>query len=94
MSVFMVERHLPGITPEQLGGAQQAAITTSQRFTASGRPGRYIRSTFVPDEALCLCLFEASMREHVREVNDAASLPYRRIVEALDLTPAATREGV
>ena len=27
------------------------------------------------------------MREHVREVNDAASLPYRRIVEALDLTP-------
>ena len=87
MSVFMVERHLPGITPEQLGGAQQAAITTSQHFTASGKPVRYLRSTFVPDEALCLCLFEASMREHVREVNDAASLPYRRIVEALDLTP-------
>jgi len=87
MSVFMVERHLPGVTPEQLGGAQQAAITTSQRFTASGKPVRYIRSTFVPDEAVCFCLFEASMREHVREVNDAASLPYRRIVEALDLTP-------
>jgi uncharacterized protein DUF4242 len=87
MSVFMVERHLPGITPEQLGGAQQAAITTSQRFTASGKPVRYIRSTFVPDEAVCFCLFEASMREHVCEVNDAASLPYRRIVEALDLTP-------
>jgi len=87
MSVFMVERHLPGVTPEQLGGAQQAAITTSQRFTASGKPVRYIRSTFVPEEAVCLCLFEASMREHVREVNDAASLPYRRIVEALDLTP-------
>ena len=87
MSVFMVERHLPGVTPEQLGGAQQAAITTSQRFTASGKPVRYIRSTFVPEEAVCFCLFEASMREHVREVNDAASLPYRRIVEALDLTP-------
>ena len=89
MSVFMVERHLPGVTPEQLGGAQQAAITTSQAFTASGKPVRYIRSTFVPDEAACFCLFEASMREHVREVNDAASLPYRRIVEALDLTPVA-----
>lgn len=87
MSVFMVERHLPGITPEQLGGAQQAAITTSQQFTGSGKPVRYIRSTFVPGEAICFCLFEASMREHVREVNDAASLPYRRIVEALDLTP-------
>lgn len=87
MSVFMVERHVPGITPEQLGSAQQAAITTSQQFTASGKSVRYIRSTFVPDEAICFCLFEASMREHVREVNDAASLPYRRIVEALDLTP-------
>ena len=89
MSVFMVERHLPGITPEQLGGAQQAAISASHRFTASGKPVRYIRSTFVPDEAVCFCLFEASMREHVREVNDAASLPYRRIVEALDLTPVS-----
>ena len=29
MAVYMVERDLPGITLEQLGGAQKAAIETS-----------------------------------------------------------------
>ncbi len=48
MAVYMVERHLPGITMEQLAGAQKAAIATSQRLSAEGRPVRYIRSTFVP----------------------------------------------
>lgn len=89
MAVYMVERNLEGITMPQLAGAQQAAISTSQRFTADGTPVRYIRSTFVPGEARCMCLFDASSAEDVKKVNDAAQLPYVRIVEALDLTPAS-----
>ena len=88
MAVYMVERELPGITPEQLAGAQRAAIASAQQFTEEGRKVRYIRSTFVPQESKCLCLFEAPDRGLVREVNDAAKLPFSRIVEALDLTPA------
>ena len=87
MAVYMVDRNLPGITPEQLAGAQRAAITASERFTAEGRDVRYLRSTFLPDESRCMCLFEAPTRQRVKEVNDAANLPYTRIVEALDLTP-------
>lgn len=90
MPVYMVDRHLPGITLEQLAGAQQAAISTSQQFVHEGKPVRYIRSTFVPEEARCMCLFEAPNAERVREVNDAAKLPYTRIIEALDLSPAKT----
>lgn len=88
MPVYMVDRNLPGITLEQLAGAQQAAISTSQQFVNEGKPVRYIRSTFVPEEARCMCLFEAPNAERVREVNDAARLPYTRIIEALDLSPA------
>lgn len=88
MAVYMVERELPGITPEQLAAAQRAAIATSQRFTDEGREVRYIRSTFVPEEAKCFCLFESLNRQLVREVNESARLPFTRIVEALDLTPA------
>lgn len=87
MSVYMVERDLPGITPEQLGAAQKAAIETSDRFSAEGRSVRYLRSTFVPGEAKCMCLFESSSPELVKEVNDVAHIPYTRIVPALDLTP-------
>ena len=89
MAVYMVERDLKGITMPELAGAQQAAITASQLFTADGTAVRYIRSTFVPGEARCMCLFDASSADDVKKVNDAAQLPYTRIVEALDLTPAS-----
>jgi hypothetical protein len=86
----MVDRQLPGITMDKLAGAQQAAISTSQQFTNQGKAVRYIRSTFVPGEAHCMCLFEAPNAELVKEVNETAKLPFTRIIEALDLTPAKT----
>ena len=88
MAVYMVERELPGVTTDQLAAAQKAAIETGQRFTAEGKNVRYIRTTFVPDEAHCMCLFEADSADLVREVNETAQIPFTRIVEALDLTPS------
>ena len=87
MPVYMVERSLPGIQMEQLAAAQKAAIETSEKFTAAGKDVRYIRTTFVPGEAHCMCLFEASDAELVKEVNQTAQIPFTRVVEALDLTP-------
>ena len=87
MAVYMVERELPGVTMDQLSAAQKAAIETSNRFTANGSDVRYIRTTFVPNEAHCMCLFEADNADVVRAVNEAAQIPFTRIVEALDLTP-------
>ena len=87
MAVYMVDRDLPGITMEQLGAAQQAAIETSKRFTDEGKSVRYIRSTWVPGDSKCMCLFEAPNAELVEEVNKAANIPFTRVIEALDLTP-------
>jgi hypothetical protein len=87
MPVYMVERDLPGIEMEQLAAAQKAAIETSNQFTADGKPVRYIRTTFVPGEAHCMCLFEAGNAEDVKAVNQQANIPFTRVVEALDLTP-------
>jgi len=87
MPVYMVERNLPGIQMDQLAAAQKAAIETSNKFTAEGKAVRYIRTTFVPGESHCMCLFEAGNPELVREVNETAQIPFTRVVEALDLTP-------
>jgi len=87
MAVYMVERDVPGITLEQLGGAQKAAIETSQEFTSKGKQVRYIRSTYVPGDSKVMCLFEASGQQLVEEVNQAANIPFTRVVEAMDLTP-------
>ena len=87
MSVYMVDRTLEGIKMEELAAAQQAAIQTSKEFTADGTPVRYIRTTFVPGEAHCMCLFEAGNADDVKAVNQQANIPFTRVVEALDLTP-------
>jgi len=87
MSVFMVERELPGISMDQLAGAQKAAIDTSRQFTKEGKPVEYIRSMYVPGDDKVMCLFKAENADTVREVNDTAKIPYKRVVEAMDLTP-------
>jgi hypothetical protein len=35
-----------------------------------------------------MCLFEAANPQLVQDVNEAAQIPFSRISEALDLTPA------
>ena len=87
MSVFMVERSLSGISMDDLGGAQKAAISKGDAMTAEGTPVRYIRSTFAPEDGRCMCLFEAQSSEDVKRLNDEAGLPYDRVVPAMDLTP-------
>ena len=79
MTVYMVERSLPGITMEQLGAAQKAAIDTSAKFTEEGTPVRYIRTTFVPGSSACMCLFEGNSANDVRAVNDEANIPSQAV---------------
>jgi Nickel responsive protein SCO4226-like len=87
MAVYIADRHLPGLTLEQLAAIQKAAIETSRRFTASGRPVRFIRTAWVPGDGHVMCLFEAENPQSVRDVNEAAGIPFTRIVEAMELTP-------
>ena len=87
MPVYMVERDLPGVKMEQLAAAQKRAIEAGKELTAQGKEVRYIRSTFVPGQNKCMCLFEAPNPENVKEANERAQIPFTRIVEAMDLTP-------
>lgn len=87
MPKFAVERQLTGITQDQLAGAQRAAIDTARWFSSNGKDVRYIRSMFFPGDARCICMFEAANADIVRQVNEAAKLPFSNISEALDLVP-------
>ena len=87
MGVYLVDRDLPGITREGLAAVQRAEISASEQLTAVGQPARYLRSVFIVGEARCLCLFEAEDEAAVAALNEAARLPFTRIVEALDLNP-------
>lgn len=85
-----MERTLPGLTLQQLGVAQVALLEGSKRLRAGGEKVRYIRSTFIPGQSRCLCLFEAENGELVKRVNDVAQFPFARIEQVLEL-PADKR---
>ena len=91
MAKYVVERYLPGITPDQLTAAAGSAKSTTAQMTEEGTPVRYLRSTFIPGEEKCFCLFEGPSAEAVRTANDRAQLPYERIVEAMHLAAEELR---
>ncbi len=86
MARYMVERSLPGFTSEQLPGAAGAAKQTTAEMSQEGTPIRYLRSTFVPSEQKCFCLFEGESAEAVKEAQERAGLPYDRIHDAEFIT--------
>ncbi|CAN5159993.1 MAG: DUF4242 domain-containing protein [Actinobacteria bacterium] len=86
MPKYMVERNLPGFDVSQLPGAAASAKEATETMTSEGTPIRYLRSTFVPAEQKCFCLFEGGSVDSVREAQDRAGLPYERIHEAEFIT--------
>jgi hypothetical protein len=87
MTVYMVERSLPGMAMEALAAAQKAAIAQAAVMRRRGTDIHYIRSTFVPGDGRCMCLFEARSEDAVRRLNNDANIPYNTVTEAYDLTP-------
>ena len=59
MPQYVVERHLPNFTGEQIAAAAKSAKESSSEMTREGTPVRYLRSIFIPGEDKCF----ASLRE-------------------------------
>lgn len=91
MKVYMVERNLGAISLDGLGGAKETAFRKAESMRQEGSRIHYLRSTFVPADGRCMCLFAADTEAEVRRLNDEAGLPYHAIVPAYDLTPEEIR---
>jgi len=84
LELYCVERSLPGLTDKQLADVHCALLQTVERVAKNGGQIRYVRSTFLPDQSRCICIFESSNRPLVRTVNETAQIPFTRIENALD----------
>lgn len=82
--VFVVERRLLGVGPDHLAAVHRALAESARRLSGRGDVVRYLRCTFLPDAARCLCVFEANSVEPVRRVNEVAQVPFDGIEEAID----------
>ena len=87
MAYFVVQRDLPGVTPEVLQSAGMRAKTCCAEMTQEGQPVRWVRSFFLPESAQTHCYFEAPNRNAVEEANQRARIPFTRISEVVEMTP-------
>jgi FtsZ-binding cell division protein ZapB len=94
MPLFAVERDLSQMPPERFRTELKGLIGACARLKGAGKQVRYISSAVFPAEARGLCLFGAEEPQWVREVNEAAGLPYSRIFPVLDLTPSGVRRDL
>jgi hypothetical protein len=53
--------------------------TAAAELTREGRPVRFVRTIFVPEDETCFYLFEASSAGAVREVGARAALLFDRV---------------
>jgi hypothetical protein len=87
MSLFMVKRTLPGITPEALQSAGLRAKTCCAEMTQEGESVRWIRSFFLPETEQTHCYFDAASKQAVEEANLRARIPFVEIAEVVEMTP-------
>ncbi len=84
MTVFLVFRHLPGVTRDQYSAAQRAVAdvigSASQQIKA-----HYLGGFFLPASARAICVFQAGSVADVEAVNEQANVPFIEVVAALDL---------
>jgi hypothetical protein len=88
MPLYVVERDLSDIPPEQLRLDQRDVASACMQLKAQGKRIRYISSAVVPADGRALDLFGAAGAELVQEAHVAAGVHYLRVVEILDLTPS------
>ena len=88
MGLFVVERDLGAISPDQLRLDQRAIASACRQLNDLGKRVRFITSSIVPTEGRGLDLFGAQSPETIKEVHAVAQVAYARIVEILDLTPS------
>jgi hypothetical protein len=79
--VFVVERFLPGLTPD--GVRAQAR----RERAVSGL--RHLRTTYLCADELCFTVFEAPSLAAVRDANRRMGMAYERISEAIEVTDDA-----
>jgi hypothetical protein len=87
MALYVVERDLGSVAPEQLRQLQQNVVIACRQLKSEGNRIRYISSAVVPADALAVDLFGSESVELVERVHVVAGVAYSRIVEILDLTP-------
>jgi len=87
---YLVESYLPAV-----GGAEHKRVAARARDAAAelaraGAALHYLDAIFVPEDEMCLFVFEADSPELVREAGRRAGFSVERVLEAVGMSTDPT----
>jgi hypothetical protein len=83
MPSYLIESFLPRSRSGELRAVVDRLRRAAESLTAEGTQVRHLRTTFVPDDELCLHLVEAATAATVGEASRRAAIEPARVVRAL-----------
>ena len=86
MPTYLVERYWPGVTSELLLKALERSRRVMAEMNAEGARVRDVSCTLIPGEEVVFSVYEGPSAAVVRQLNERASIPVSRIVEAIAVT--------
>lgn len=84
MPSYVVETYVPRSSSAELAATAERAREAALTLAAEGQRIRFLRSTFLPTDELCLLVFEADSPAVVGEATERAAIEFERVVEAID----------
>jgi hypothetical protein len=88
---YCLELYLAGGSRAALEEAAGRARAAAESFGARGRSGRYLRTTYLPQDETCLHCFAAASGEDVAEAARQAGLTGDRITHSIDADQPSRR---
>ena len=86
MPTYLVERYWPGVTSERLFEALERGRRVLEEMSNEGTRVCEISCTLIPGEEVVFSLYEGPSAVAVQQLNERASIPFSRIVEAIAVT--------
>jgi hypothetical protein len=80
MTHYLVESYQSRAGAKELDAVTERLRQAAAELSRSGSPVRYLRGLFVPEDELCLHLFEGVSVDAVRKALARAAVVYERIV--------------
>ena len=91
MAQFLLELYVSRSDATAVERVAASARRAAQQLTREGKPVRYLRSIFVPEDETCFHLYEAASACVVKEAARRAALPFDRVTEAVVDVPRQPR---
>lgn len=82
---FVVERYVPGLSESELRAVLTELEAAAAQLRREGVEVRYLGSVFFPRDEACFSSFEAQSSDAVVLVNERATTPFARILEAVQV---------